>query len=137
MKTTTINKQGGGIMILTVIIIATVALIMAYSSSILGLGELDLGYTSQKGAETFSITDGCMEEALHRIHLDTSYGIGVGTINLLIGNGSCTIDITDLGGNQRRILVSGTISDYTKRIESELILNGNIITVTSWTEKPN
>ena len=137
MKTVTINKQEGGIMILTVIIIATVALIMAYSSSVLGLGELDLGYTSQKGAETFSITDGCMEETLHRIHLDTSYGIGVGTINLLVGSGSCAIDVEDLGGNQRRILVSGTISDYTKRIESELILNGNIITVTSWTENPN
>ena len=124
-------------MILTVIIIAAATLIMAYSSSILGLGELELGYTSQKGAEAFSITDGCMEETLHRIHLNTNYGIGAGTINLLLDNGSCTIDVTDLGGNQRRILVSGTISDYTKRIEVELTLNGNVITITSWAEKVN
>ena len=133
----TINKQKGGAILLIVIIIAVSTLIMAYSSSFLGLGELDLGYTSQKGAEAFSIADGCIEETLHRIRLNTNYGIGAGTINLSVGNGSCAVDIMDIGGDQRRITTSGTIDDYTKRIETELILNGNIITVTSWAEKSN
>ena len=137
MKIKIINKQNGGSMLLVVIIIAISTLIMAYSSSILGLGELDLGYTSQKGAEAFSIADGCIEEALRRIKLDTNYGIGAGTINLSVNNGSCTIDITDLGGNQRKIIASGMVDNYIKRIETELILNGNIITVTSWAEKYN
>ncbi len=137
MKIKTTNKQKGGAILLIIVIIAAATLIMAYSSSILGLGELDLGYTSQKGSEAFSMADGCMEETLHRIRLNTNYGIGTGTINLSVDSGSCTIDIDDLGENQRRITVSGTISDYTKKIETELILNGNIITVTSWVEKSN
>lgn len=137
MKIKTTNKQKGGAILLIVVIIAAATLIMAYSSSILGLGELDLGYTSQKGSEAFSMADGCMEETLRRIRLNTNYGIGTGTINLSVDSGSCTIDIEYLGENQRRITVSGTISDYTKKIETELILNGNIITVTSWVEKSN
>ena len=137
MKIETINKQKGGAILLIVVIIAVATLIMAYSSSILGLGELDLGYTSQKGSEAFSIADGCIEETLRRIRLNTNYGIGAGTINLSVDSGSCAIDVVDLGENQRRITVSGTISDYTKKIETELILNGNIITVTSWMEKSN
>jgi len=137
MKIETTNKQKGGAILLIVIIIAAATLIMAYSSSVLGLGELDLGYISQKGSEAFSITDGCIEETLRRIHLNTNYGIGAGTINLSVGNGSCAIDVMDIGENRRRITVSGTISDYTKKIETELILNGNIITVTSWEEKSN
>jgi len=130
----TINKQKGGAILLIVIIIAVSTLIMAYSSSFLGLGELDLGYTSQKGAEAFSIADGCIEETLHRIRLNANYGVGIGEINLSVNNGSCIINVTDLGENQRRISVAGTVNNYTKRIETELILNGNIITVISWAE---
>ena len=55
-------------------------------------------------------------------------------ILLLPVQGFCTIDITDLGGNQRKIIASGMVDNYIKRIETELILNGNIITVTSWVE---
>ena len=134
MKIKTTNKQKGGAILLIIVIIAAATLIMAYSSSILGLGELDLGYISQKGSEAFSMADGCMEETLRRIQLDTNYGIGAGTINLSVDSGSCVIGVVDLGGNQRRVIVSGTISDYTKQIETELTLNGNIITVTNWIE---
>ena len=137
MKTKTTNKQRGGSILLIVVVIAASTLIMAYSSSILGLGELDSGYVSQKGSEAFSVADGCMEETLHRIRLNINYGIGAGTINLSTDDSSCAIDVVDLGENQRRITVSGSIDSYTKKIETELILNGNIITVTSWVEKSN
>ena len=137
MKLKTINKQKGGTILLTIIIIAAASLIMAQGSSVLGLGELELGYTSQKGAEAFSIADGCMEETLHRIHLDTNYGVGAGTINLSVDSGACTIDVADIGGNQRRVTVAGTIDNYTKKIEIELTLNGNIITINNWEEKSN
>jgi len=131
----TINKQKGGTILLTVIIIAAATLIMAYSSSVLGLGELGLGYTSQKGSQAFSMTDGCMEETLYRIQIDANYGIGAGTINLPVGSGSCDINVTDLGENQRRITISGTIDNYTKTIETELTVIDNIITIISWVEK--
>ena len=135
-KYPTINTRERGVAaILTVVIVAAAALIMAYTASMLGLGELDLGYTSQKGAEALSVADGCMEETMRRIRLNTNYGVGAGTINLSVSNGSCIINVEDLGGNQRRITVTGTTGDYNKKIQTTLTLTGNVITINSWEEK--
>lgn len=139
MKIKIIKNQRGVAALLTIVIIAVATLIMAYSASMLGLGELDLGYTSQKGTEALSVADGCMEETLRRIRLDTNYGLGAGSISLLVSNGSCIINVVDLGSNQRRITITGTITDtsgdYNKKVEAELTLDSNIIAIDSWIEK--
>jgi len=130
--------QHGVAALLTIILIAAATLIIAYSASILGLGELDLGYTSQKGGEAFSLADGCLEETLERIRLDVTYGLSTGTIDLPTSNGNCTIDVTDLGNNQRKIWVTGNVitatSRYTKKIQAEITVLNNIITNNSWQE---
>ncbi len=131
-----INKNQKGVAaILTIVIVAAAVLIMAYSASLLGLGELDLGYTSQRGSEAFSVADGCIEETLRRIRLDTMYGIEAGDIILSVSNGSCIINIEDLGSNQRRITAIGTSGNYNKKLETEISLFGNTININSWTEK--
>jgi len=135
-KYTILNTRERGVAaILTVVIVTAAALIMAYTASMLGLGELDLGYTSQKGAEALSVADGCIEETMRRIRLNTSYGVGAGTINLSVSNGSCIINVEDLGSNQRRITVTGTTGDYNKKIQTTLTLTGNVIAINSWEEK--
>jgi len=108
---------------------------MAYSASILGLGELDLGYTSQRGSEAFSVADGCTEETMRRMRIDTSYGVGAGSINISVSNGSCIIDVEDLGAGQRKITVLGASGNYNKKITTILTLSGNVITIDSWSEK--
>jgi len=129
-----IQTKSGIAALVTVVIIGAAALLMAYSAALLGLGELELGYTTQRGSEAFSVTDGCLEETLRRIRLDTSYGVGVETIVVLVPNGSCSIVITDLGGSQRSIIVSGSTDDYYKSIEATILLSGNVITMQSWEE---
>ena len=119
---------------MTVVIIGAAALLMAFTASMLGLGELEMGYTSQRGSEAFSVADGCTEETLRRIRMDTSYGVGAGTINLTVSNGSCTIDVTDLGSGQRRVVVTGTSGDYNKKVQVELTLTGNVIAIDTWAE---
>lgn len=121
--------------LLTVLVIGVVALAMAHSASMLGLGELDLGYTAQKGGEAFAVADGCLEETMRRIRLNTNYGVGAGVIALTIANNSCTITVDDIGGNQRRLTVSGNASGYYKKIQAIIILTGNIITLNSWEER--
>jgi len=131
------QKSEGFIALFTVLIVASASLIMAYSAFVLGVGELDLGYTSQKGEEAFSVADGCMEESLRRIKLNTSYGVGSGAINLTTSNGSCIINVVDLGSNQRRITIEGASAEYNKKIESVITLNGSVISLDSWSEKNN
>ena len=129
-----INDNKGIAALLTIIIIGAAALLLAFNASLLGLGELDQGYTSQKGGQAESVAEGCLEETLRRIRLDTNYGVGAGSIGLSIGEDSCILTVTDLGG-ARRITVTGTSDSYNSKLEAELSLSGNVITLTSWEEK--
>jgi len=131
-----LKKQKGAIALITIIIISAASLLMAYTASILGFRELDTGYVSSKGEEAFSLTDGCVEEALYRLVIDSSYSGG----SLSLSNGSCIINVT-ANGNDRIVAVVGTVSgpieDYVKRVEVDLTLSGYQVTINSWEEKQN
>ena len=73
MKQQTVKKERGVAALVVIVLVGAAALLFVQGSALLGLGELDLGYTSQKGSEAFSVADGCMEEALQRMRLSTSY----------------------------------------------------------------
>lgn len=133
-KPVPVSDSKGAASLVTVIIVSVATLIMAVTASSLGLGELDLGYTSQQGAESFAMADGCMEETFRRIRLDTNYGVGQGTITLTTSNGSCTIDVSASGSN-RTIVIKGTHDIYSAKIRAEISLSGNIITISSWSER--
>lgn len=130
------SNESGLAALLVIVIVAAAILLMSFSALLLGLGELDLGYTSQKGGEAFFVADGCLEETLGRIRSEPSYGIGE-EINLSVSNGLCIINVIDIGGDQRRITVLGKSGDYNKKIEAEISLSGNVITIDSWKEKEN
>lgn len=123
------NKKGATAL-LTVLIIGSAALIMAVSAAFLSIGELDLGFTSQKGGETFALADGCMEDVLRHLRIDTSYTGG--TLNL--GAKSCIITVAPSGGN-KIVNVQATMENYHKELETNITLSGNIITINSWIEK--
>jgi hypothetical protein len=118
--------------LLVIIIISVAVLIMAFSASILGLGELDMGYTSQKGQEARALTEGCLEEALRQLRLHTSYGGS--TLNF--GQNSCIISII-VDGSRRTISVLGTVENFNKNIQAIITLGGSEITLNSWQEKSN
>jgi hypothetical protein len=123
------NKQGLALLI-TVIIIGTAALIMALNASLLGLGELDLGYTSSQSAETFSIADGCVEDTLRHLRIDSAYSGG--TLN--VGDGSCIIGVASSGVN-RIITVTSTIGVYNSVVQMDVDIDSeNVISVNGWTE---
>lgn len=132
MKKILNNNQQGVAALLTIVIISAAVLIMAFTASLLGLGELDLGFTSQKGGEALSAADSCIEEALRRLRLDSNYSGG--TLN--VGNGSCIINIT-ANGNDRTITAESTIGDYHKKIQAEATLSGSDTAINSWQELDN
>jgi len=117
------RHNGGFAALLTVLVVSAAVLIISYSASMLGLGELDMGYTAQRGEEAFYVADGCAEEVLGRMRKDANYGVGAGTVNLTVSNGSCTMNITDLGSNQRLVVVAGTVDSYTKKIIATTTVN--------------
>ncbi|MCK5591230.1 MAG: hypothetical protein KAI72_04670 [Candidatus Pacebacteria bacterium] len=126
------KDQKGIAAILTVIIISAATLIMAFNSSLLGLGELELGYTSQKSGEAMAVADSCVEESLRRLRLDSSYAGGVLNVN----SDSCVINIVVAGAN-RTIVAESTVGEYHKKIQVEATLSGRDVTVNSWQELDN
>ncbi len=133
------TKQKGAVALITVIIVGSAALIMAFNAILLGLNEIEIGTLHKKSAQAFGIADGCMEESLIQIRKDNTYGVGSGTILLSLLDETCTIVVTDLGSNQRRVNVLSTVDEeYHKRLEVTLTLTGtnlNIITIDTWEEK--
>ncbi|MCA9397364.1 hypothetical protein KC573_00920 [candidate division WWE3 bacterium] len=123
----------GFVALFVVVIISAGALLMSYNASYLSLGELDLGVTNQKGYETLAIAEGCAEEALGQIRQNSNYGLSSGTIQYTVGSGSCTVTVTDIGGNQRQITSSATVTNYHKRVQVILTI-GSTLSIDSWTE---
>ncbi len=120
--------------LLAVVIIGAASLLVVLNASTLGLGDLDFGYTSQKGAEALALADGCMEETFRRIRLYPSYGVGSGTITLSLASGSCTIDVSGVNP-ARTVVVTGIVGEYQKKLEANLTLSGSTITLVSWKER--
>ena len=118
--------------LLTVIIVSAAALVMAFSASMLGLGDMDMGYTAQKGQESMSMVNGCAEEALRQLQFNANWGGG--TLNLM--DGSYMIGVL-VNGNNRTLTVSGTINNFTKKLQVLATLNSNEVLVTSWQEIEN
>ena len=123
--------ERGAAALVTVIIVMVATLSMAVTAAKLGLGELEIGVAAAGGEKAFAVADGCLEETLRRIRLDTDYGVGSGTINLTVPNGSCTIEVS-ASGSSRTIDVTGTHDNYHAKLQSVISLSGNIIAVTSW-----
>lgn len=130
------KRQDGIAALIIILTFGAVALLMAQSAANLGLRELDLGFMSARAGTAFSIADGCAEEALERLRLDSNYGVGQ-TLPLSVLGGSCTISVTDQGSSpiSRNLKVVGTSGEYTKSIEINVTIIQNVIGITSWDEK--
>jgi len=127
-------NQKGVAALLTVIIISAATLIMAYSASLLGLGELDMGYASQKGSEALALADGCVEDGFWRLRLNPAYAGGALTVN----SGSCIISISANGSDRVVTAIASTTGGYYKKIEANITLSADavpLVKINSWEEK--
>ena len=123
------NKNGVA-MLLVVIILTAAALIVASSVLFQGLGELDMGYTYQCGEESFAAVDGCVEDALQRLKIDSGYTGGT----LALGNGNCIIGVSGILPN-KVIMATSTVGSCVKRLQTNVTINSGSITINSWLEK--
>jgi len=129
-----IKNQKGIAAFLVIVMISAVALVMAYTASILGLGEIEMGFDSHKGNEAFAVADGCVEQALRRLRLDTNY---TGE-TLSFAENSCIISVSG-AGSSRTIYTTSTVGDYSKKIEADISftqdpVTGVVISLDSWEE---
>jgi len=121
------TKSRGAAALITVVVISASALLMAYGASILGLGELEMGYDSARGDETLALADSCREEAFYRLRLDPNYIGG----SLSATRGSCIIEVEE-NGEEYTLLISATTGYYTKHLQATAKVASSTITALTW-----
>lgn len=117
-------------LLLVVIIVGAVALLIALNAVLLGLGDLESGYTGHLSSQARSLTEGCVEQALVRLQYDPVY-VGE-TLNIAQGN--CILSVQAIG-NDRIISATGTVQSQYSLVRVGATLGANFsIDITSWEE---
>lgn len=125
-----LRSQRGMAAIFTVLVIGSASLIIARSAAFLSMGGLDTTFISDKEREVGYLAEGCVEESLRRLQLDSGYVAN----NFILAqeNGLCSISVSNSGGSDRIIEVLGTIDNYHKKIKAELTINSDKIIINKW-----
>ena len=126
------NNQSGMAAIFTVLIISAAALLMAKSTSLLGMDALEIQTLANGASETLFIADGCIEESLRRLRINESWSASGLILN--IGAGSCEVNTEELVGRKKITAVS-TLNNYHKKVAVEVTTADGEVNVLSWKEE--
>lgn len=126
--------DNGFIALTSLLIISAIALAIAVSISLLGIGETKSSLDYKKGREVYYIARGCLDESLLQLKSDETYPgetfpFGNGACNIVVSgtSGSYTIDIeATLPGNPQ----------YLKRLQAQVMKSGNSINLISMEQIP-
>jgi len=121
--------------LVTVVIIAMVALVMSLNSSFLGLSTLDMSFLVNESGRATALAEACAETALSELRINPAY-TGVASPGLSLFGGSCIIEVTNLGGNNRQATTTTTLGNFTKRVAftATLDLINRALTINTWQE---
>ena len=122
-------------LLVVVVILGVALLIMSLGSLLGGLGEREGGYALREGGETLAVADGCMNEVVLRIQRNAAYGLGGGAILFTAPNGSCSMQVIDLGGGNRQIDVTASMNVFVKHLRVIAVVSSGSAQISSWEER--
>ncbi len=121
------KQRNGFLAMSSVLIVAGIALAIAVSTSLIGIGEGKTGLLHFNGSSALYLAEGCMEDALLNIRANVSYAGGT----ITRPEGSCTVVV--VGAGPYTITVSTTINSITRQIQTVATRNGKV-EISSWKE---
>lgn len=126
----------GVIALISTLVIMAVVLAIGLSISLIGRDEIALSGVYLDGEQAFAIADACTEEGVSRFKANGAFG---GT-TLSLDGGSCTVTVTNLGGNTRLVRSVASYNDAIRVVEANVSLslnaqgNAKSIRINSWRE---
>jgi len=124
-------KQRGYVALISVLIVGSAALAIAVGLLIGGTDSQRATAVTQHATQARALASACGEEALQKIHDNTSF---TGTNGLALGQGTCSYTVTDTGGNTRTVDATGTVSTNVRKIKVYVTIGASSISITSWQE---
>lgn len=125
-------KKQGFIAFTSLLIISAVALLVATSAALLGVGAAKSSLDHKKGQETLFVAQSCLESALLQLRNTATYTGG----SLNVGDGSCTITVSGAGTN-RTINIQATIPGpplFVRKLQAAVKRTGNSLNLLTWQE---
>lgn len=105
--------------VVVVIIVGLVALTITLSTALLGVRELTLAITTDQGREAKAFADGCLDSALLALRQNPAQG----NYEFTTTTGRCIMVVTNLGGNNRRVLARGVMENNEQSLEALITLS--------------
>lgn len=124
----------GYVVLLTVLSIGAVAVAIATTLLMFGVDAAKNALTEDHGKQARGMADACAEEALEQIREASTF---TGYNTLMLGTNVCSYNVTNLGGQNREVRASSTVSTTVRRVKITLDRVRPTLNVTSWQEVIN
>ena len=121
-------SEGGYIALASVLVIASVVIIIGVTTSLASITEGQLSLAEEKKEESIDFTEACVEDALIRLARANNIPAVIPLIE-----GSCSVTINSQVGDDWIFTVTGSVDNYTKKIQVDAT-RGTTITLNSWQE---
>lgn len=125
------GNNEGYMLLLSVLILGAAALAAAVSILLLGLDSERTSFALEQSNQAKALVNACAEEALQQIRESVPFE-GSGSLDL--GQGGCTYTVTKLTGQNRAVIVSGTVGTIIRKVSIALDKITPSINITSWQE---
>lgn len=129
-------RPRGVVALVTVLVVMSVLLAMGLTVAAVGRDEIVLSGTVEDGELAFSIADACVEEGLERLKQDGAYAGS----SFILDGGTCTVTVTNLGGNNRLVRGQGQYVNAIRIIDANVTItfnnqgNAKKIKINTWVE---
>ena len=115
----------------SLLVVSAISLTIAISVIISGVGTIKSARSLETSAEARALANACAEEALQMIRDLETYS---GTDTIILGNGSCTYIVNNLGGESRSISASGISGESIRKVNVLINAINPVIQISSWQE---
>ena len=130
---TNITKNNSGVAaILTVVIIAAVALLLARNAALIGRIDIDMVNNNILFGIARANAESCLEESLRQIQIDNNFISN--DLSLDLSAGTCLASVSQSGGVYT-IYSEGRMQTHLKIIESKASLVDNSLIISYWQSK--
>lgn len=129
-----IIRTNGYITLISVLIAGAVVLLIVTTTLLVGATISKSSLTLENSNQAKALVDACAEEALQQIRDSVNYS---GGDTVTFGNGSCTYNVINNGGQNRSIEAEGNVNSISRKVKIDLDNINPEINITYWQDVDN
>lgn len=125
------STHRGATLLITVLIVGSVALVVGMGIALRGIGELDAAVRTTESHRVLALAEGCVEKSLLGLWGDTSFARSEESFSL--GDGQCTVKVDPMEDDHlRQMIVRADRGRYAKTIRVIVDVSGYQLEIVDW-----